>query len=230
MSVLGSNVYAEPMRLTDVLKYEVSPLFCRGQEILLAGDGAVRTVALGAVLGMALFGTPTTTSDEGNTGEGTIESITLKAGAQLGVYSLECIAASTGAATFAVFDPSGNRLADAVEAVAYDNGQIAFTVGTDSTDTEYAIGDSHTVTVPVGTLKVTAIDFTAVDGSQRACGVATLSATAPDGVDARVSVLKRGPAVINSVDLTWPSGATSDQKAQALAELAALNIEAQSAV
>lgn len=227
MSVLGSNVYAEPMRLTDVLKYELSPLFCRGQEVLLAGDGAVRTVALGAVLGMALFGTPTSDAT-GNTGNGAMSGLGLKANAQLGDYSIECISATTDAAVFAVFDPNGKRMSDAATDVAYDNGEIAFTIADGATD--FIVGDIFTVTVPVGTRKVTAIDFSAVDGSQRACGIVTLSATAPDGVDARVSVLKRGPAVINSVDLTWPSGATSGQKAQALAELAALDIEAQAAV
>ncbi len=225
--MLGTKTYTEPKRLSDILKYELSTLFCRGAGILLAGDSAVRTVEMGAVLGQILFGTPTE-DHTGNTGNGAMTGLALKSRAQLGDYSVECITATTNAATFAVFDPFGRRLADAATGAAYDNGEIAFSIADGGTD--FVVGDSFAITVPAGSQKLTAIDFSAVDGSQRAAGVATLTATAPDGSDSSIAYLKRGPAVIASNDLVWPSGASAGQKAQALAELAALDIHAETAV
>lgn len=224
MSILGSTTSAEPKRLSDVIKYELSSLVCRENAILLAGDSAVRSIDLGAVLGKALFGAPTVVAGVGNTGAGVVGSMALKAGSQLGDYKLECITTATGAAVFALFDPAGNRLADATEGVAFANEQLGFTIGTDSTDTEYAKGDTHVITVPAGSGKLTAIDFTAVDGSQRAYGVATNKASAPDGVDSRAAVLVRGAAIINPAELVWPAAATDGQKAQALLELKAAGI------
>jgi len=214
----------EPKAPSDIIKFETNPSFCREEGVLLAGDGSAREIAFGEVLGRVLFGTPVAASDGGNTGQGTVGSVALKAQAQLGVYSLECITAATGAATFAVFDPAGNRLADAVEAVAYVNEQIGFTIGTDSTDSEYVVGDSHTITVGEGSLKLVARSLTAVDGSARTAGVAIKAATAADGVDGKVLFEKRGPATLLRDEIVYPTGASTDQKAAIDAELLAAGI------
>lgn len=228
MSTLGSTVSAEPVRVTDVLKFETHPSYCRDNGVLLAGSGAVRTVAIASVLGAALFGAPVYAAAGGNTGDGAASGLALKTGAQQGVYTLECITAATNAGVFAVFDPSGNRLADLTVGAAYDNGQFALTIA--AGDADFVVGDSATVTIPAGSGKLTAIDFSAVDGSQRAAGVALVTATAADGADGRIARLRRGPATIASNQLVWPSGATDGQKAQALVELEALGITAVTAV
>jgi hypothetical protein len=67
----------------------------------------------------------------------------------------------------------------------------------------------------------------AVDGSETAVGVAVNDATAADGADDRVLYLARGPAIVFAPEIAWPTGATTEQKAAALADLAAIGIVAQ---
>ena len=114
---------------------------------LAAGSGADREVVIGQVLGKVLFGTPTEDHTD-NTGNGAMSGLALKANAQLGDYTVECITATTDAATFAVFDPLGRRMADAATDAAYDNGEIAFTIADGATD--FIVGDAFTITVPEG--------------------------------------------------------------------------------
>lgn len=220
---LASYKATRPALLGDLLKAFDHNLSLESGVVADDSGGDGRTDEVGAVYGKVLFGTPTTASDGGNTGQGTIESITLKALAQLGDYTLECIAASTGAATFAVFDPVGNRLADATEAVAYDNGQIAFTVGTDSTDSEYIVGDSHTVTVVAGSGQFLPIDFSAVDGTQRFAAICGERTVVPAAGTQLTKLIKR-LAIATDSKLIWPAGATAGQKAAALVEAEAASI------
>ena len=208
--------------LGDVLVSEVLPDLTRAQRTLLAGSGSDRTLRIGEIVGRILFGTPTE-DHTGNTGNGAMSGLALKANAQLGDYTVECITATTNAATFAVFDPLGRRLADAATDVAYDNGEIAFTIADGVTD--FAAGDSFTITVPVGSKKFVPLSLTAVDGSARPAGFSAIKATAPDGVDAPFVNIER-LATFKSTGLIYPTGATTDQKTAILADLEALNLKA----
>lgn len=102
------------------------------------GQGVLpRGTALGRALltcGAAVAGT--------HTGTETIAQPTLQAGAMAGVYKLLCTAAPGGVGTFAVFNPKGERLADAVQAVAYSD-QLGFTIAGGGS----AVNDTYTITV-----------------------------------------------------------------------------------
>lgn len=65
------------------------------------------------------------------------------------------------------------------------------------------------------------------DGSENAAGIAVNDASAADGADDRVLYLARGPAIVFAPEFVWPAGATSEQKAAAVADLATLGIVAQ---
>lgn len=212
---------AEPKALSDLLKKEYDPSYCREQGTLLAGSGAVRTVVLGTLLAAAAL-TIASAPAAGNTGNGTISGLALGANAQTGVYTLECIEAATNAGLFSVVGPDGDRKADLTVAVAYDNGEIALTLGDGGTD--FAVGDGFTVTVSEGTVKLQALDLDAVDGSQTVRGVCLRDTTAPDGSDAKVLYLARGPAVLLRDELVYPDGASTDEKAAIDAALLALGI------
>jgi Bacteriophage lambda head decoration protein D len=71
--------------------------------------------------------------------------------------------------------------------------------------------------------KLVEIDFAAEDGSQNAAGVLLEPVTAPDGTDAEASVVTRH-AVVSDKGLIWPSGATTEQKNAAIAQLKTLGI------
>lgn len=205
-------------RLSNVLAWEQDLQQSREQVTVLAGSGADRELKVGQVLGKATKGTPVITPDGGNTGNGALGTLTLGAKALLGDYVVTCIAAAANAGTFMVQDPDGRRLADAEVGVAYVSQDLNFTISDGGTD--WAVGDFITVEVPEGSGKVVAIDFAALNGTQDAYGVLAAAVTAPDGEDNTGVAIVRDALVIDA-GLVWPAGATADQKAAALAQLAA---------
>lgn len=157
-----------------ITNYDVSPVLIVKQAInaikTLLQDASA-AVPAGAVLGEVLFDSGTVAADGGNTGNGTVvkdATTPILAGAQLGAYSIECITATTNAATFRVTDLKGNVLGDVSfsgsGASATFANQIKFAVTDGGTD--FAVGDLFTFTVGAGSGKLKRCDSTAVDGSQ----------------------------------------------------------------
>lgn len=137
--------------------------------------------ARGTVLGKILLALGDAEADSGNTGEGSIEDVSLGHGCELGIYTLTCIDATGAAPIFSVVNPSGVRLADATADVAY-TGQINFTL--ESYGTDFDEGDIFTVEVEAGSGQLAIADSNAVNGLQTIIGVlaedcdASLAATA----------------------------------------------------
>ncbi len=127
------------------------------------GQGALpRGTALGQsylTAGAAVPGT--------HTGTETVGAVTVLANARPGVYTLECVAVDTGVGTFAVFNPEGERLADAVQAVAYAD-QIGFTIAGGGSEED----DTYSVTVTDARLGLQVSDIAAGENG----GGATLAA------------------------------------------------------
>lgn len=128
---------------------------------LLSGQNCIR----GTVLGKITLGAVSETH-AGNTGTGamTLDATTPRlAGAQLGVYTVLCIAAASNSGTFRVFDPKGNALGDYVVADPAFAHQIKFTIA-DATD--FIVGDKFLVTVAAGSGKYVKSLAAAIDGSE----------------------------------------------------------------
>ena len=64
----------------------------------------------------------------------------------------------------------------------------------------------------------------ASDGSQNVAGIIVPNCDATLA-DAKTRFMRRGPAVVNGNDLTWPAGITGTQKITAIAQLMALGIK-----
>lgn len=211
------TVYSEGNYLNDLLKFELDNYHSREAVTVLSGG----SVVMGEVVGKVTKSTPTTgTADGGNTGDGTCTDVTAGAEAEIGTYTLECVAASTDGGTFKVVAPDGDALPDAEVGTAYTNEQINFTLNDGATD--FAVGDIFTIEVAEGSGKIVPIDFTAVDGSQNAAGIMI------DAVDASLADAD-GVAIVRDAQivadyLTWPDGATDTQKAAALAQLKEMGI------
>jgi hypothetical protein len=222
MSITRSFSVGRPTLLTALLKYEVNPEFCREQLTLLAGDGAERSVVVGQLLGLSSAVAVSEAAAAGNTGNGafSLASPAIAGGTLPGDYEVICVAAAANGGTFEVFDPSGVAIGTAKVGVAY-TGALKFTIADGATD--FVVGDSFTVTVPAGT-KAKEWDPTAIDGSAAVAGIVLARAVAADGTDSTVLTLARGPAIITDSGIAWPDGVTDDQKADALAALAALGI------
>jgi hypothetical protein len=222
MSITRSFSVGRPTLLTALLKYEVNPEFCREQLTLLAGDGAERSVVVGQLLGLSSATAVTVAAAAGNTGNGafTLADPAIAAGTPAGNYEVICIAAAANGGTFEIFDPSGVAVGTAKVGVAYA-GALKFTIADGAAD--FVVGDSFTVTVPAGT-KAKEWDPAAIDGSAAVAAIVLAPAVAADGADSTVLALSRGPAIITDSGIAWPDGVTDDQKAGAIAALAALAI------
>jgi hypothetical protein len=223
--VMPVKTITQPKLQSAVLKWWADEDFNFEQDTLLAGSGSDRSVDIGTVLGNISAGAQTVTKTDIGSGRGaiTLASPAATTTAPAGDYEIVGVAAATNAGTFEVYRPDGTLDGVGTVAVAYV-GTVQFTLADGGTD--LAPGDTAKVTVAyaAGSGKVVPLNYAAVDGSQNVYGVAVRPSTAPDGVDAPIVTLPRGPAVLIDSGLIWPSGATSDQIAAGTAALAALGI------
>ena len=207
--------------LGDWLKFEADNHFSRDIVTVLAGSGAVRELLTGMVLGRITKGAATSAAVAGNTGNGTITANpTVGQAAKAGVYQLVCIEPAANAGKFTVEDPDGILLGIATVGVAFTT-HLTFTIADGSTD--FASGDAFTITVAAGSGKVKQIDFAATDGGDVASGILLLDTTAPDGTDRSGVAIVRN-AIVSDNGITWPAGATENQKNAAIAQLKSAGI------
>lgn len=90
----------------------------------------------------------TATAAAGNTGAGTITAAPATgAGAQVGTYSAECIAASAGGGTFSISSPDGKVIGKAVVGTPFTT-QLTFTIAASGAD--FVVGDAFNVVVAAG--------------------------------------------------------------------------------
>lgn len=152
-----------------------------------------------------------------NTGNGTVtgQAVAADGGVQRGGYRMVCIEPGANVGTFAVYDPSGRYIGDAVVAVAFAK-EITFTINDGAVD--FVAGDAFEIKVTGGTYKYKEYDPADADGGQRASGILydDVDATAADKVGAAVV----RDAEVRSADLTWFTGATQAQKDEALDAIA----------
>lgn len=170
------NDTTQSYTLAAILKYEEPNLHSRDAITVLAAQ----TLVPGSILGKVEVGTVPTTGTAGgsNTGNGTMTSVTGAKFTKVGTYTATCVTAATNAGTFALADPNGLSVGVATVGVAYTSDQLNFTLNDGSTD--FVVGDTFTVVVPVGGLQHRAINFSGVDGSAKAAGLsyATYDASA----------------------------------------------------
>lgn len=210
-------MFEERNYIDDWLKFEAEGDYSRGVGVLGAGK-----LESGAVLGRVLFGDVAVDKAAGFVGGGALTpdaTTPLLAGAQLGVYRAVCIAEASNAGTFRVFDPNGVVLGDVDVGDTFAN-QIKFAIADSGED--FDVGDTFLFEVEAGSGEFVELDPAALDGSAKAAGILINRADATSSA-ADVAVLLR-LAVVMPDKLAWPDGITDDQKAAALADLAALGI------
>lgn len=214
-------VQTESKRLGDWLKWEAENQYSRDIVTILAGSGADRVLTTGMVLGRVTKGAAAGAAVAGNTGNGTITAApAVGQAAKPGVYRVVCIEPATNGGKFSVEDPDGILVGIAAVGTEF-TAHLTFTIADGATD--FVAGDAFTITVAAGSGKVKQIDFSATDGSDTACGLLTEDTTAPDGTDrSAVGVVRN--AIISANGITWPAGATTDQKNAAIAQLKSLGI------
>lgn len=195
-----------------------------GEFLLSEGNGSIsrETVTIssaaaalvpGTVLGKITLGAVTSAAVAGNTGNGTMGSVTLSLGAKPGVYKLTIVEPASNAGAFVVEDPDGIIIGNGDVASAFSAGGLAFTLADGATD--FASGDQFNITVAAGSGKYVAYDSAATNGAAVAAGV--LYAAAPDSASDQKAVAIVRMAEVIEAELTGVDAAAKLQ-------LAALNI------
>jgi len=195
-----------------------------GEFLLSEGNGSIsrETVTIssaaaalvpGTVLGKITLGAVTSAAVAGNTGNGTMGSVTLSLGAKPGVYKLTIVEPASNAGAFVVEDPDGIIIGNGDVAAAFSAGGLAFTLADGATD--FASGDQFNITVAAGSGKYVAYDSAATNGAAVAAGV--LYAAAPDSASDQKAVAIVRMAEVIEAELTGIDAAAKLQ-------LAALNI------
>jgi hypothetical protein len=214
-------VQTERNYLGDWLKFEADNHYSRDIVTVLAGSGADRALLTGMVLGRITKGVAASAAVAGNTGNGTITAApAVGQAAKPGVYRVVCIEPAADGGKFEVEDPDGVLIGVAMVGVEFAT-HLTFTIADGAAD--FIAGDSFTITVAAGSGKVKQIDFAATDGSNAACGILLLDTTAPDGTDRSGVAIVRN-AIVSDNGITWPAGATENQKNAAIAQLKSAGI------
>lgn len=200
----------------EFLVYEEEKNYSRDAITVLSGQNLVA----GAVLGRIEVGTASSAATGGNTGNGAMGAVTVGAGAQAGAYSVKITEAATNAGNFQVTDPQGDVVGVGTVAVAFSGGGLSFTLADGATD--FAVGDSFTLTVAAGSKKFVEHDPAGTDGRQVASAILfdAVDATSADQPGVAITRL----AEVNGNEITWKSGISSPNKTAGIAALAAAGI------
>lgn len=199
------NPILEKNVMGDFLLSEENANYSRGVATVIDGAGILSP---GAVLGKRTKNSVIATAGGGNTGNGVMGAVTLGALAEPGTYLLRCIAAASNAGTFAVFTPSGYRLADATVAAAYAGGHLNFTLADGSAD--FIVGDTFTIAV-TGDGKYDYAKAGAVDGLADAVAVLLVPVDATEDDVPNVLILERD-ALVSTQGLIFDETIDDDTK------------------
>lgn len=161
--------------------------------------------------------TVSTAAASGNTGNGTMGTVTPSALAREGVYQLIFVEPDTDAGNFEVFDPRGVAIGKGTVAVAFSAGGLAFTLADGSAD--YVAGDRILITVTAPTEVWIALPN---DGTVEADGIAWGEYDASLAAVAGVAIVR--DAEVQDAELTWPGSISTANKNKAKIELRALGI------
>lgn len=188
---------------------------------LISGDGA-RT--RGAVLGKtATAGTIAGAAAAGNTGNGTIGSLSVGGRAKEGVYVATIIEPAVNLGNFTVEDPDGVTVGTGVVGTAFA-GPVNFTISDGATD--FVAGDRFLITVSAVTYKYKRSASAATDGSERPVAILAKDADST-AADVEALVYERGD--FNESALNFGTGHTAATVRDALRLLGITLVAAQAA-
>jgi hypothetical protein len=154
-----------------------------------------------------------------NTGTGAMGAVTVNNDAKPGDYVLKITKAGTDAGDFQVVDPDGYVVGNGTVAVAFSGGGLAFTLA-DGTD--FAVGDTFTITVAAGSGNYAMHDVDGVDGRDSAVALLFDAVDATSASVDGVGITRA--AEVNADEITWKTGISEGNKTAGIASLAARNI------
>lgn len=213
------TTYTEPQRDYEALLYDEQAI-SREAITIVSGAGVLKS---GTVLGKITTGTSASaTAFSGNTGNGTMGTITVSAGAKVGTYKLVIIEPGSNVGTFQVEDSDGKVIGTGAVASAFSKGGLAFTLADGATD--FVAGDGFDIVVASGSGKYTGYDDGLANGAQTAVAVLMQNVDATSSDVSATAVVRF--AAVKKDALQWISAVDNTAKTQAYANLLAVNIVA----
>ncbi len=214
-------IVQSPRQESAVLKWMLDNFVSR-QDVTInnIGGGADLVIEVGTVMGKRSIGTPSSAAGA-NTGTGTLTGLAVHAGSttvKVGAYVAKCIAAAVNSGTFELIDPAGRLMAQVVVGAAVAGPDLDFTINDGATD--FAVGDTFTITVPAGDGTFVPVSATGINGEATAAAVLVQRALIAAGVNDDGNVVGNDAVVLEPA-LLWPSGATATQIANWEAQLLA---------
>jgi hypothetical protein len=205
----------------DWLRHELDARLNRREVTIVAGTGNLVT---GSVLAQLTTGAATSAAKSGgNTGNGTMGSVTVAADAQVGIYRLRVVEAASNAGQFQVIDPAGDVVGIGTVGVAFSGGGLSFTLADGSSD--FVVGDGFDITVAAGNGKWAWFNPTLTNGGEDPAGILLNAVDASGGADVK-AVVVTGHAEIVSPNLSWHASVDdAPKKTAALAKLALLGFQ-----
>nr|WP_256834491.1 head decoration protein [Pseudomonas oleovorans] len=163
----------------EFLLSEANGTRSREEVVIAAGSGILKAGTLIALITAANALTPT--ANAGNTGNGTIGSVTVTSAAYSGAYTLTIIEAVANGGKFELRSPGDNLVGEGTVGQAFTGGGLTFTLSDGATD--FAEGDGFTLTVLANLGEYTAYDDDGTDDGRRAASgilFASVDATVND--------------------------------------------------
>ena len=167
----------------------------------------------GALLGKITVGSASAAAKSGgNTGGGTISSVTVGTGAQAGVYTVRIVEVVAGAGQFQLRAPDGDVVGIGSVGTEFTGGGLTFTLTDGSPD--FALGDGFDITVAAGSGKYVLSTAAATNGSENPVAILAEDANA---TSADVTTVAYLTGEFNSTAMTFGSGHTAASVKEALA-------------
>lgn len=167
----------------------------REEVVIAAGSGILKAGTLIALITAANALTPV--ADAGNTGNGTIGSVTVTSAAISGAYLLTISEAAENGGKFELADPTGAQVGEGTVGQAFTGGGLTFTLSDGATD--FAEGDSFTLTVLANLGEYTPYDDDGTDDGRRVAGGILFASVDATTNDVRAVGVMRDAEVIESL-------------------------------
>lgn len=158
MTIKTEGVYAGEFLLS-----EANGTRSREEVVIAAGSGILKAGTLIALITATNALTPA--ADAGNTGNGTVGSVTVTSAAISGAYSLTITEAAANGGKFDLVDPTGVLVGTGTVGQPFTGGGLTFTLSDGSTD--FAVGDGLTLAVLANLGEYTGYDEAGTDDGRR---------------------------------------------------------------
>ncbi|MDT4804763.1 Bacteriophage lambda head decoration protein D [compost metagenome] len=206
------TIKTEGVHAGEFLLSEANGSRSRENIVICAGSGLLRAGTLLAMITAVNALTPA--AQAGNTGNGTVGSVTVTSAAITGTYVLEITVAAANGGKFEVTDPLGRLVGEGQVGQAFTGGGLTFTLADGSTD--FAVGDGFNLAVQANLGEWTAYDDDGTDDGRRAATGILYAGVDATAVDVKAVAVVRDAEVIEELLAGLDTPGRADLKALGL--------------